>query len=215
VNFDPATNSTIVHFAGSQIATDQTKFFTFGYTINAVTSIPGGPIIINPGNKDGYWTAESPPLFGHVPDVNTAAQYTPNSRQVLVTLSNDPGTFNLSSVGYLVTNTPFALTDLNRATLPPGAFIASGVPDGTTLTPGGSATFTISGVNAGQYVTIFSDAQFSGDSAGGPYPGSSGSWLEFQAVPEPSSSVLMAIGTVALLGRLAIGRRIRGENSVW
>jgi hypothetical protein len=207
VNFDPTTNTTIVHFAGSSIATNSATYYTFGYAINAVSSVPGGPIV-SPGNLDGYWTPGPTPLPGHVPELNTAAQYMPATNQAIVTLSNDPGTLSLSGVGYLVTNTPFALTSLNRTTLPPSAFIASGIADGTTLTAGMSTSFTISGINPGQYVTIFSDAQFSGASSGNPYTGLSGQWLEFQAVPEPASWLLMLIGTAPLLGRVA--RRKRG-----
>jgi PEP-CTERM motif-containing protein len=206
--FDSTTNSTIVEFSSSTpIATNTATFYTFGYAINAVTTLPGGPIIINPGNTDGYWTPGLNPPPGHVPEQNVMAQYTPATSSALITISNDPFTFSLSDVGYLVTNTPFALTDLNRTTLPPSAFLPSGVANGTTLTPGMSTSYMISGVDPGQYVTIFSDAQFSGDSSGNPYKGLSGSWLEFQAVPEPSSWVLLAIGSVALLGRVAMGRR--------
>jgi hypothetical protein len=208
VSFDATSNSTIISFAGPGIATDPTNYYTFGFAINAVFPAPPGPIV-NPGKSDSYWTPGPLPLPGHIPTVNTATQYLTASNQVLVTLSNDPGTFNLSKVGYLVTNSPFALTSLNRTALPPSAFLPSGVPDGTTLTSGASTSFLISGVHSGQYVTIFSDAQFvSGQSAGSPYTGLSGSWLEFQAdVPEPSSWVLLAIGCVALLGRVAMGRR--------
>jgi hypothetical protein len=209
VSFDVATNTTIVHFAGPPIARDPATYYTFGFAINAVVPAVPGPKV-DPMKKDSYWTPGPLPLPGHIPTVNTAGQYLTATNQAVITLSNDPGTFNLSSVGYLVTNTPFALTDLNRTTLPPGAFIASGIPDGTTLTSGASTSFTISAVNPGQYVTIFSDAQFvSGDSDGSPYKGLSGSWLEFQAVPEPSSWVTLAIGSVALLGRMAVGRRFR------
>ena len=205
VNFDAASNSTIVHFAGPAIATNPTNYYTFGFAINAVFPALPGPII-DPGKSDTYWTPGPLPLPGHIPTVNTATQYLVASNQVLVTLSNDPGSFTLSSVGYLVTNSPFSLTSLNRTALPPSAFLPSGVPDGTLLTSGASTSFLISGVHSGQYVTIFSDAQFvRGDSAGSPYNGLSGSWLEFQAgVPEPSSWVLMAIGTIALLGPVAI-----------
>ena len=120
---------------------------------------------------------------------------------MVVTISNDPGTFSLSDVGYLVTSVPYALSSLNRTTLPPGAFISSGVPDGTTLGPGQSTAFTISGINPGQYVTIFSDAQWSGSSSSNFYQDESGSWLEFQAVPEPASWLLTVIGIATLLGR--------------
>jgi hypothetical protein len=139
--------------------------------------------------------------------VNTAAQYLTATKQMLVTLSNDPGSFALSSVGYLITNSPFALTSLNRTALPPSAFLPSGIPDGTILTSGASTSFLISGVNPGRFVTIFSDAKFvRGESAGSPYDGLSGNWLEFQAVPEPASWALMVIGTAAVAGGLMFGR---------
>jgi hypothetical protein len=209
VNFDAASNNTIVHFAGPSIAPDPTNYYTFGFAINAVFPAPPGPIV-DPGKSDSYWTPGPLPLPGHIPTVNTATQYFTASNQVLVTLKNDPGTFTLSSVGYLVTNSPFSLTSLNRTALPPSAFLPSGIPDGTTLTSGASTSFLISGVNSGQYVTIFSDAQFvKGQSAGSPYTGLSGSWLEFQAAPEPSSWVLMAIGTITLMGGVAKRRRTR------
>ncbi len=200
VNFDPSSNTTIVHFAGAAIAQNPGTYFTFGYAINAVSSVPGGPTV-NPGNQDGYWTPGpgAQPLPGHVPELNCAAQYMPASHQALITISNDPGTVSLSGVGYLVTNTPFALTSLNRTALPPGAFVASGIADGTVLSAGMSTSYTISGINPGEYVTVFSDAQWSGASSGNPYSGSSGEWLEFQAVPEPASWVMMFIGTAAFV----------------
>ena len=206
-SFDATTNTTIVHFAGPAIATDPTNLYTFGFAINAVFSAPPGPIV-NPGLADSYWTPGPLPLPGHVPTVNTATQYLTASNQVLVTLSNDPGTFTLSKVGYLVTNSPFALTSLNRTALPPSAFLPSGIPDGTTLPSGASTSFLISGVNPGQYVTIFSDAEFvRGQSAGSPYSGLSGEWLEFQAVPEPATWALMLFGTVPVI--VAAARRHR------
>ena len=210
VQFDAPSNTTTVSFVGPPtgppISPDQTAYNTFGYAINAIS----GPII-NPGNKDGYWT---PGIIvpGHVPEQNIMALYTPASHQVQITITNDPGTIILSGVGYLVTNVPFALTSLNRTTLPPTAFLPSTVPDGTTLAPGESTSFTISGVNQGQYVTIFSDGQFS-PTSGNAYLGESGQWLEFQAVPEPASWVLMVIGTATLMGGVASRRRVRGSTS--
>ena len=144
---------------------------------------------------------------GHVPEQDISAQYMSASNQALITIANDPGTFSLSDVGYLVTNTPFALAPLNRATRPPGAFIASGVPDGTTLGPGGSASFLISGVNPGQYVTVFSDAQWSGASSGNFDQQQSGTSFEFQSVPEPASWVLAVIG----IGGILAGRGVRSS----
>jgi hypothetical protein len=204
-SFDATTNTTIVHFAGPAISTDQSTYYTFGFAINALFPALPGPIV-NPGLTDSYWTPGPLPLPGLIPTVNTSSQYLTASNQVLVTLSNDPGTFSLSSVGYLVTNSPFSLASLNRTTLPPTAFLPSGVPDGTTLTSGASTAFLISGVHAGQYVTIFSDAKFSGSSSNQPYQSLSGNWLEFQAIPEPSSCVLMAMGTATLLGGIALRR---------
>src|SRR5262249_61998284 len=174
---------------------------------NAVFPAPPGPIV-DPGKSDTYWTPGPLPLPGHIPTVNTSAQYLTATNQMLVTLRNDPGTFALSSVGYLLTNSPFALTSLNRTSLPPSAFLPSGIPDGTILTSGASTSFLISGVNPGQYVTIFSDAKFvRGQSAGSPYDGLSGNWLEFQAAPEPASWVLMVMGSAALFGGVTFSRR--------
>jgi hypothetical protein len=199
VNYDVATNSTTIHYAGNAIA-GGSSYNTFGYAINAVIKAPGGPII-NPGNNDAYWTP-GVTVPGHVPEQNIAAQSMPTTHQALITISNDPGTFSLSDVGYLVTNAPFALTSLNRNDLPPSAFVSSGVPDGTTLGPGGSTAFLISGINPGQYVTVFSDAQWSGPSSSDFYQDLSGSWLEFQAVPEPESWMLALAGIVTLLSRV-------------
>src|SRR5262249_46453009 len=137
-----------------------------------------------------------------VPAPNLSATYLSGSHQATITISNDPNTFDLFSVGYLVTNAPFDLTSLNRTTLPPSPFLPSGIPDGTTLNPGDSTSFIVSGIIPGQFVTIFADAKFSGASAGNPYTDVSGHWLEFQAEPEPASWVLMLIGSVALLGRV-------------
>ena len=68
------------------------------------------------------------------------AQYLPALHQAIITVSNDPAdTFSLSGVGYLVTDTPFALTSLNRTTLPPSAFVPSGILDGTTLAAAANA----------------------------------------------------------------------------
>jgi hypothetical protein len=200
VNFDASTDTTIVQFAGAPIAGNATAFHTFGYAINAVASAPGGTIV-NPGNTDGYWTP-GVTIPGHVPEQNISARYLTSLSEVVVTISNDPGTFSLSDVGYLVTSVPYALTSLNRTTLPPGAFVPSGVPDGTTLGPGGSTSFTISGVSLGQYVTIFSDAQWTGSSSSNFYQDESGGWLEFQAVPEPASWMLTLVGIVMVLGRV-------------
>jgi hypothetical protein len=215
VSFNATNNTTIVHFAGPGIATDPTNFYTFGFAINAVFPAPPGPIV-DPGLSDSYWTPGPLPLPGHIPTVNTSSQYLTASNTVLVTLSNDPGTFTLSKVGYLVTNSPFALTSLDRATLPPSAFLPSGIPDGTTLTSGASTSFLIAGVHQGQYVTIFSDAQFvRGQSGGSPYSGLSGSWLEFQAgTPEPSSWVMMVVGTAVLMGGVASRRRSRASRAL-
>jgi hypothetical protein len=213
VSFNSTTDSTTVEFAGPAIAQNMSTFYTFGFAINAVIDTPRGPIV-DPEEECDDWTPPSPTIPAHLPTPNIAAQYLTASDQVAVTISNVHGTVSLSSVGYLVTSTPFALTSLNRTALPPGAFIASGVPDGTTLTPGGSTTYTISGVDPGQYVTLFTDSQFSGASAGNPYTGLSGSWLEFEAVPEPASWVLMVIGVGTVLGRVAIGR-LRYRKFSW
>jgi hypothetical protein len=207
VSFNATANHTIVHFAGPGIASNRTHYYAFGVAINAVFPAPPGPIV-DPGKSDSYWTPGPLPLPGHIPTVNTAGQYLTATNQVLVTLRNDPGSFALSSVGYLVTNSPFALTSLNRTALPPSAFLPSGIADGTILTSGASTSFLISGVHPGQFVTIFSDAKFvRGQSAGSPYDGLSGSWLEFEAVPEPATGVLMVIGTAALLGGVTFSRR--------
>ncbi len=197
VNYDVISNTTTIHFQGGQIGSSSTTYYAFGYAINAIVGSPGGPVI-NPGSIDGYWTP-GVTIPGHVPEQNISSQYMTASNQAVITIANDPGTFSLSDVGYLVTNDPFDISSLNRATLPPGAFIASGVPDGTTLGPGGSTSFTISGVNPGQYVTVFSDAQWSGDSSSNFYQQPSGTWFEFQAVPEPASWVLALIGIGGIL----------------
>jgi hypothetical protein len=220
VNYDATTNTTIVHFAGSTIGSDPSTFNTFGFAINAVTLAPGGETV-DPGNKDGYWTPGTPAPPGlpdpvHVPTPDTMATYSSVSNEAVITISNDPGfTFSLSSVGSVVTNTPYDITSLNRTDLSPGMFNPSTVPNGTTLGPGGSTSYTISGISPGQYVTLFADAQFSGDSSDELYQGVSGTWLEFQAggaVPEPASWVLMVIGTAALLGQVARRRGVRTSS---
>jgi hypothetical protein len=199
VSYDPTSNLTTVQFAGQPIPGNTAAFQTVGFAINAVTGAIGGPVI-NPNEKDGYWTP-GVTVPGHVPEQNMMAQYLPATNQIVVTISNDPQTFSLFSVGYMMRSIPFPLDKLNRTNLPPSKFIRAPIPDGTVLTPGESVSFTISGVHPGAYVTLFSDARFSGDSSGNPYTELSGSWLEFQAVhlPEPSSWLMMVIATAPIL----------------
>ncbi len=212
VSFNNLTDTTLISFAGQGIATNPTAFDTFGFALQASVAV-GGIQNVNPEIVDEYWTSGGT-IEGHVPEQNLSSQYSPTTRQATITVSNDPlDTFSLSGVGYLVTNTPYSLSQLNRSTLPPSAFLSSGVPNGTTLTPGGSTSFNIAGVLPGQYVTVFADAQFSGSSSTNPYTGVSGRWFEFQAVPEPSSCVLLTIGAASILGCAARrSRASRGGN---
>jgi hypothetical protein len=211
VSFNPASNTTLVHFAGTPIAASPTAVWTFGFAINSISFAPGVQIV-NPGILDGYWTPGPNNVPGHVPQQNMMAAYMPSSQQAFITIANDPFTFSLFSVGYLVTGVPFALTSLNRSVLPPAAFLPSGIPDGTTLTPGASISFGISGIAPGEFVTIFADSRFSGSSSSEPYKDLSGHWLEFQAgVPEPSSWLLLAIGATALVACGRIRRRAQSE----
>lgn len=204
VRFDPASNRTIVSFTGQPISTDPTTRHTFGLTINNVTTT-AGITTVNPGLVDAYWTLGQT-IEGHLPEQDISIQYSALLRQAKITISNDPDTFDLFSVGYLVTNSPFALNALNRSSLPPSAFLPSGIADGTTLTPGSSVSFTVSGVMEGQFLTVFADAKFSGASAGNPYQDVSGRWLEIQAAPEPASWALMLVGATGMLGVLSRSR---------
>ena len=212
VSYDNVSNTTTISFAGQGIATNPNAFETFGFAL-AASVVAAGTQTVDPQIVDEYWTSGGT-IEGHVPEQNLSSQYSPTTGQATITVSNDPlDTFSLSGVGYLVTNTPYSLSQLNRSTLPPSAFLSSGVPNGTTLAPGGSTSFNISGVLPGQYVTVFADAQFSGSSSTNPYTGLSGRWLEFQAVPEPSSCVLLAIGLASILGCAARrSRESRGGN---
>ena len=73
------------------------------------------------------------------------AQYMTASNQALITLSNNPDSPTLlSSVGYLVTNTPFDLGLSQSDHASPESFHPSGVTDGTTLSLGQSTTFRFS-----------------------------------------------------------------------
>jgi hypothetical protein len=210
VLFDAVANVTIVSFAGQPIPSDKPAVHTLGLGINAQSFVAGG-INVNPDVVDGYWTM-GPTIEGHLPQPNISVTYLPVFQSATVTISNDPDTFSLFSVGYQVTNAPFAFSSLNRTTLPPGSFVSSGVPDGTSLAPGGSVSFTITGITPDQYVTVFADAQYSGTSSGNPYQDLSGHWFEAQAVPEPGSLALVLTGVVALGGR-AHARRRRQERA--
>jgi hypothetical protein len=107
-------------------------------------TIAGGVQTVNPAIVDEYWTLNGT-IDGHVPAQSFMTKYMPALHQEIGTISNQGGTLSLSSVGYLQTNVANPLTSLNPTSLPPGSFLASGVPDGTLLTPGGSTSFTISG----------------------------------------------------------------------
>jgi hypothetical protein len=195
VHFNAPTNTTIVQFGGPAIAQNPNTRYTFGVALNNITS--GGTT--NPNLIDEYWTMGQT-VEGHIPQQDISVKYSSTLQTATVTISNDPDTFSLFNVGYLVTNSSFALSSLNRTTLPPGAFTASGVPNGTVLTPGTNTSFTISGVHTGQYVTVFADAKFSGTSSGNPYTDTSGRWFELQATPEPASWALMLVGVAGVAG---------------
>jgi hypothetical protein len=205
VSYNSVANETTLAFSGQAIALNPNLFETFGFAL----AVASAALNVNPQIVDSYWTSGGT-IEGHVPEDNMSSMYSPSTHATTITISNDPDTFSLSKVGYLVTNTPFSLLSLNRTSLPPSAFISSGVPDGTQLTPGGSVSFNIPSVLPGQYVTVFADAQFSGSSSSNPYTGVSGRWFEFQAaVPEPSSWVLLAIGAATLIVPVATKSRAR------
>ena len=206
------SNTTTISFAGQGIATNPNAFETFGFAL-ATCVVAAGTQTVGSQIVDEYWTSGGT-IEGHVPRANHS-QYSPTTGQATIfTVSNDPlDTFSLSGVGYLVTNTPYSLSQLNRSTLPPSAFLSSGVPNGTTLAPGGSTSFNISGVLPGQYVTVFADAQFSGSSSTNPYTGLSGQLARIPGRPrtvELCPSRDRASGSPGCAARRS--RRSRGGN---
>jgi hypothetical protein len=207
VQFDPTANTTTIIYAGQPIQNDAPALHTLGFAINTL-SISSGIVSISPDTIDGYWTMNQI-IEGHIPQPNISSAYQPSTQTATVTISNDPDTFSLFHVGYLVTSTSFAFSSLNRTTLPPSSFLPSGIPDGTTLNPGDSVSFSLTGVPQNQFVTVFVDAQYSGSSSGNPYKDFSGHWFEIQAVPEPGSMALLLTGVVTLAGRLRWPRRAR------
>jgi hypothetical protein len=196
---DMSANTTTVGFFGHAVSASGSTQYTFGFGVNTPDGAPGTASFAS-GVQDVYWTSGLS-IEGHLSAPNVMISYSIVPRQALITLRNDPGTFSLYHVGYLVTNTPFGIGTLNGTDLPPGAFLASGIADGTQLGPGASASFTINGIQPGQYVTIFTDSQFSGPSSGNPYTGFTGQWAETQALPEPTGAALALIGALGLLAR--------------
>jgi hypothetical protein len=185
--FDPTTQTTTIKFAGAGIPTDVPTRHTFGFALNSISAITA-----NPGVVDGYWTTQ-PFIDGHVASQDISVTYVQALQQAKVTIFNDPDTFTVTNVGYLITNTAIPITSLNRTSLPPAAFVPSGLGP-ITLQPGTSVSFTVSGVGEGAFFTVFADAKFSGSSSGNPYTDVTGRWFELQTAPEPGSLSLMVVG---------------------
>ena len=211
-SFDTTSNTTTVNFSGQgqPISNDAPTPHTFGFAISAANFV-GGVLIVNPPVVDGYWTMGQT-IDGHVPAPTLSAQYTPASHLALITITNDPfPNLVLSNVGYKVTNTQIDLASLNPTSNPASSFLPASVPDGTVLMPGQSTSFDLHVALSGQFVTIFAEADFTGDSPHN--PADTGVYFEFQAVPEPASWVLLLIGAATLLiaapkeCRLSLGER--------
>jgi len=203
VSYDTTNNTTIVDFAGQPIAGNAKTMYTFGFAIN----VPGGPIT-SPGNIDGYWTASVSPPAGHVPDPNITETYNAALQQAKITITNDPGSsIILSSVKYGVSPTQTPLNSLDPTGTPPGTLLDSGIPLNSTLASGASVQFTVTAPQS-EYIIVDVNDVFGGSSPDN-NPSPAAQYIEFDAVPEPASWVLMVIGTATLLGRVVSRRGVR------
>jgi hypothetical protein len=210
-SYDPVANLTSLEFRGDQFPTTGV-FETFGAEMN--TRLVSGTVTrIDPRISRWYYTYNGI-IIGKSPAVDQSYTYDSSTQQAQLTLSNlSDDTISLFSVGYVVRNTPITLDHLNRTDNGPGAFLPSGVIDGTQLLPGDSVSFTLSGILATDFVTLFADAKYSGSSSGNDYIDVSGSWAEFSAVPEPSSVAMLCVGGVLLSIRIRRSTRARGWSS--
>ena len=144
-----------------------------------------------------YWTPSQNP----VPAVSKSFVYNDTLQSVDVSIKNfSIDTFSIYDVRYLITSTPFELADLNRTYLPPSSMLVSGIADGTELAPGGFETFSVTGVQPTDYLTLFVDAQFSGVSIGNAYTDFVGEWCH-TVVPEPATIFLLSVGGLVILRR--------------
>ncbi len=176
---DPATNA----FAGPNLQheTDQSAPPAYPYTIlrflgiNTATGtkavIPNSPGVKRqftlfgdgpqvPRTTELRWRADGT-TSGNAPAVTVQFRAIAGG-SVQVTLTNDlVDSISVSSVGYRILKiNSFRAEDLNRAHMPPAAFTASTVPDGTILAPAGSATFTVPGVGLHDDVVVHVQTAF-------------------------------------------------------
>ena len=213
VNFNNATNTTVITFNAFDGQNFAMGINHFGFTLANAPFVEGGigfgiPSVIAKLVTFPPTPAPQPPPV-RVPALNPIIADVVNNGQVSVSLQNlSTDTFSLFQVGYIVTSTPFALSQLNRTDLPPNLFQTAGIPDGTQLTPGQSDVFNVAATPS-QYITIFADTQFSGVSSGNAYQGVVGEWVESEATvtPEPASYALVLAAFV--LGTFLRVRRNR------
>jgi hypothetical protein len=214
--FNSITHETNLTFNGGQFADTTNATVTFGVAlaVNKKGAGPNPPIRVDPQVHRWYPTFNGIPIL-QISAPDTEYDYNPSKNQATVKINNDStDTFSLFSVGYRVTTTEIALDNLNRVDNGPGTFLASGIADNTQLLPGASVSFVLNGILPTDTVTVFSDSQFSGASAGNPYTDVSGNWDEFHPAPEPASLALATVGGLILLGyRERVVRRQEKQRS--
>jgi hypothetical protein len=140
------------------------------------------------------WSYGSNPFSITLPEVETSFLFNPGTRQLVVTgVNQTEDTVRFSQAGFLLTNTPFALQDLNRTHLPPSAFLPLSPLDGE-YEPGQSRSVTLTDVMATDFIVTFGTFVFSGASSGNPYTLDGSEWTQVDvasAVPEPGTLTLV------------------------
>jgi len=191
ISYNAGAGTTTVSFSGDAIDQDPNVEHHFGF---------GFGIRKNHGKiLREYWTNGS--VSSNVSGGSSRYNYDPLSQTVLVEVSNDIGEATvISDVGYLIFSEEQPLADMNRSTMPPASFTASGITNNTVLNPGESVFFEISEVLSTDWIVTFQSVRFEDPPPGG-YDEDVGEWVQVSAseAAPPTGGIIMPVNILELL----------------